>query len=80
MIRPYLNDPNHSHFINSEVLERYWEVGGIRLDTQPALHLLASLTFNSIEDNVLVTDTGCEILTTVPKEVHELEAIISRDT
>ncbi|POS86081.1 hypothetical protein EPUL_001583 [Erysiphe pulchra] len=58
IIEPYLKDPKHAQFINSDVLERYWEVGGIR-----------------IEDNVVITETGYENLTTVVKSIEEIEKI-----
>ncbi|KAG5942598.1 hypothetical protein E4U59_001012 [Claviceps monticola] len=32
IIKPYLKDPTHSKYIDSEVLDRYWDVGGIRLE------------------------------------------------
>ena len=56
--RAYLNDPVHSKFINKEVLERYWDVGGVR-----------------IEDNILITAKGYEVLTTTPKGEAALEII-----
>lgn len=59
IIEPYLKDAKHKHFIDEKVLDKYWVVGGVR-----------------IEDDVLVLEDGCESLTTVPKEVHELEGII----
>lgn len=30
IIRPYLDDPVHSKFIDAAVLDRYWDVGGVR--------------------------------------------------
>ena len=30
IIEPFLKDPNHAKFIDSEVLEKYWDVGGVR--------------------------------------------------
>ena len=30
--RAFLNSPKHSNFINKEVLERYWAVGGVRIE------------------------------------------------
>ncbi|KAJ4316102.1 hypothetical protein N0V84_008031 [Fusarium piperis] len=30
IIRPYLEDERHGAFVNSDVLDRYWEVGGVR--------------------------------------------------
>ncbi|KAF7897862.1 uncharacterized protein EAF01_008828 [Botrytis porri] len=32
IIEPYLKDPAHAQFINSDVLEKYWEVGGVRIE------------------------------------------------
>ncbi len=46
----YLKDPRHSKYINVSLLERYYPVGGVR-----------------IEDDILVTETGYENLTTAPK-------------
>jgi len=59
IIRPYLEDPKHNQYIDSAVLDKYWDVGGVR-----------------IEDDILVTETGSENLTTAVKEPGELEAMI----
>ncbi|CAG8952639.1 hypothetical protein HYFRA_00009746 [Hymenoscyphus fraxineus] len=32
IIEPYLSDPVHSKFINVEALEKYWLVGGVRIE------------------------------------------------
>lgn len=32
IIQPYLEDPVHGQFIDKEVLERYWNVGGVRIE------------------------------------------------
>ncbi|KAF4119422.1 hypothetical protein GMORB2_4941 [Geosmithia morbida] len=32
IIKPYLEDPKHSKFINKEVLDRFWDVGGVRIE------------------------------------------------
>lgn len=32
IIEPYLEDPGHRRFIDKEVLERYWNVGGVRIE------------------------------------------------
>ncbi|ODA76783.1 hypothetical protein RJ55_07298 [Drechmeria coniospora] len=60
IIEPYLEDPVHAKFIDAAVLDRYWDVGGVR-----------------IEDNILVTETGYENLTTAVKEPAEMEAVAS---
>ncbi|KOS21780.1 putative Xaa-Pro aminopeptidase [Escovopsis weberi] len=60
IIEPYLSNPEQSKYIDAGVLDRYWDVGGVR-----------------IEDNVLVTETGYENLTTAIKEPAELEALVA---
>ncbi|RSL57459.1 putative Xaa-Pro aminopeptidase [Fusarium duplospermum] len=60
IIAPYLEDPVHSKFIDSAVLDKYWDVGGVR-----------------IEDNILITKDGYENLTITPKEVDEIETLVS---
>ncbi|GKT52707.1 XAA-Pro dipeptidase [Colletotrichum tofieldiae] len=32
IIEPYLKDPAHSKFIDNAVLEKYWDVGGVRIE------------------------------------------------
>lgn len=32
IIRPYLSDPKHKDLIDAEVLEKYWDVGGVRIE------------------------------------------------
>lgn len=32
IIEPYLKDPKHSKYIDEEVLNKYWDVGGIRIE------------------------------------------------
>lgn len=54
----YLKSPVHSRYINKEVLENYYAVGGVR-----------------IEDDILVTKTGYENLTTAPKGLQAFEVI-----
>ena len=35
ILEPMLNDPIHSKFIDDAVLEKYWEVGGVRIEGTP---------------------------------------------
>ncbi|ORY59269.1 prolidase [Pseudomassariella vexata] len=32
IIRPYLKNPKHAHFIDEKVLDEYWDVGGVRIE------------------------------------------------
>lgn len=32
IIEPFLKDPKHSKYINADVLEKYWDVGGVRIE------------------------------------------------
>jgi len=32
IIKPYLEDPKHSQFIDKAVLDRFWDVGGVRIE------------------------------------------------
>ncbi|KAF3933535.1 hypothetical protein ABW20_dc0109900 [Dactylellina cionopaga] len=32
IIKPYLEDPKHNKYINTEVLDKYWSVGGVRIE------------------------------------------------
>lgn len=56
--RFFLSQPKHRNFIDEKVLERYMQVGGVR-----------------IEDDILITKTGYENLTTAPKGAKMLEII-----
>lgn len=46
----YLKSPQHAKYINASLLEKYYPIGGVR-----------------IEDDILVTPDGYEVLTTAPK-------------
>ncbi|KAK3357781.1 putative Xaa-Pro aminopeptidase [Lasiosphaeria hispida] len=32
IIEPFLKDPKHSQYIDADVLEKYWDVGGVRIE------------------------------------------------
>jgi Xaa-Pro aminopeptidase len=68
----------------------YFRIGALRalseededfpfIDVQRALELAAEVGGIRIEDDVLVTETGCEVLTRgCPKTVEEIEALMKR--
>ncbi|KAL8728009.1 MAG: hypothetical protein Q9166_005680 [cf. Caloplaca sp. 2 TL-2023] len=60
IVEPYLRDEGKKRYIDEGVLERYWGVGGVR-----------------IEDDVVVTKDGYDNLTTAPKGIEEMEAIMA---
>ena len=56
VLEPALGDPRYAAFLAPEVIARFRNLGGVR-----------------IEDDVLVTATGAENLTKVPRTVDEIE-------
>ncbi|KAI1384698.1 metallopeptidase family M24-domain-containing protein [Hypoxylon trugodes] len=52
----FLRRAEHAKYVDADVLDRYWGVGGVR-----------------VEDCVLVTETGCEVLTRAPKGAELLK-------
>lgn len=60
LYEPALADPEKAKYINTAVLERFKQFGGVR-----------------IEDVVLVTQHGPETLSTCPRSVKEIEAVIA---
>jgi len=60
LLEPALANPAYAPFLVPEVLARFRNFGGVR-----------------IEDDVLVTATGCENLTHVPREVDEIERVMA---
>lgn len=77
IVEPYLKDPVHKEFIDETVLERYWDVGGVRIEGGYLRHAGKwSLANRVVIDDVLVTKDGYENLTTAVKDVEEMERII----
>lgn len=55
-----LADPAQACFFNHEILQRFRNFGGVR-----------------IEEDVVVTNSGMELLTCVPRTVEEIEACMA---
>ena len=37
IIEPFLKNPKHAAFINKSVLDKYWQVGGVRIEDDVAI-------------------------------------------
>lgn len=61
LIDEALADPQRSKYLNAQMLKRFRDFGGVR-----------------IEDDILITEQGPVNLTTVPKTVAEIEAIMAK--
>lgn len=61
-IKKVLNDPVKAKYVNQEICERFQRNVG----------------GVRIEDDILITEDGNRILVTVPKEIDEIEAVISK--
>ena len=80
IIEPYLKDEKHKGFIDEKVLERYWDVGGVRIEGEFLLRYLdvrLLIRFFLGADDILITKDGYENLTTAPKDIDEMKKIIN---
>lgn len=59
-LNPALENPETARFFNQEMLQRFRNFGGVR-----------------IEDDIVVTSDGMELMTCVPRTVHEIEALMA---
>ncbi|KAI1102000.1 peptidase M24, structural domain-containing protein [Jackrogersella minutella] len=51
IIRPYLKDPKHSKYIDEKVLDKYWDVGGVRIEDNLLITQDGSINLtNAIKD------------------------------
>lgn len=87
IVEPYLEDEKHAKYIDREVLERYWEVGGVRIEGKYLTSFPSGLRggfvlgfqrqcADIVADNVLITEEGYENLTDTPKQADEMERFI----
>ncbi|KAK3744473.1 hypothetical protein QZH41_012875 [Actinostola sp. cb2023] len=60
VLEPALSNPDISRFFNRELIEQYWNFGGVR-----------------IEDDIIVTADGMELMTCVPRTCEEIEAVMA---
>lgn len=58
------------------MLDKYWDVGGVRIEGIPSCSPSAFLT-NFTADNILITEGGYENLTTTAKEVEDMYRLIN---
>lgn len=59
-LNPALENPKTARFFNQEMLQRFRNFGGVR-----------------IEDDIVVTSDGMELMTCVPRTVQEIEALMA---
>lgn len=59
-LNPALENPETARFFNQEMLQRFRNFGGVR-----------------IEDDIVVTSDGMELMTCVPRTVPEIEALMA---
>jgi Xaa-Pro dipeptidase len=76
IIDPYLKDDNQKQYIDEKVLEKYWSVGGVRIEGMftGMIEAVQKLTINL--DNILITEDGVENLTPTPKEIDEITQLV----
>lgn len=80
IVEPYLKDDTHKKFIDEAVLERYWDIGGVRIEGMCSAHDSADYGCKTNAegiDDVLITKDGYENLTTAPKDIDEMVGIIN---
>lgn len=80
IIEPYIKDEKHKNFIDEGVLERYWDVGGVRIEGERSILAIDGWGAGFADfdtDDILITENGYENLTTAPKTIEEMERIIN---
>lgn len=58
IIKPYLEHAVHSNYINKKVLDKYWDVGGVRIEDD-------LLVLEHGNENLTTAPTGSEMLALV---------------
>jgi Xaa-Pro dipeptidase len=76
IIEPYLKDEQQKQYIDEKVLEKYWSVGGVRIEGK--CHSNQGIPYGLTEktDNILVLEDGVENLTPTPKEIDEITQLV----
>ena len=77
IIEPYLKNEEQKKFIDEEVLEKYWSVGGVRIEGEFLPWFVRKLLRLIYVDDVLITKEGYENLTPTPKEIEDLKRTIN---
>jgi len=76
IIDPYLKDEKQKGFIDEKELEKYWHVGGVRIEGMCILWIRDFVANLCSADDILITKDGYENLTTTPKSIDEMKKII----
>ncbi|KAI9699195.1 MAG: hypothetical protein M1820_007274 [Bogoriella megaspora] len=79
IVEPYLRDEQQARFIDEKVLERYWEVGGVRIEGETKLLMARCMRMALLTsaDDVWITKDGFENLTKAPREIAEIESLMT---
>jgi Xaa-Pro dipeptidase len=76
IIEPYLKNDDQKQYIDEKVLEKYWSVGGVRIEGESLTRYIRIMELTDISDNILITDEGVENLTPTPKEIDEITKLV----
>lgn len=59
------------------MLDKYWDVGGVRIEGIFSCPIPSAFLTDSAADNILITESGYENLTTTAKEVEDMYKLIN---
>ena len=77
IIEPYLQDPEHAKYIEKDVLDKYWDVGGVRIEGKDWIYFVFYVADELVADDILIMKDGYENLTTAPKALDEVDRIMN---